>query len=173
VPKRLYAKNKTELHRLIGISRPALERLFKRGDYPPQVPGQGWNIEQWKRYSRENIATWNRREKSSGNGHQPRSSVIELEEAKIARQNIEAQRAQFDLDVKRGKYSPRTETNERVMRNFNLLVREGDKAFRHELPPRLEGLSAGQIAKVLGRRWDEIRDRVAKELDGGNGPNGH
>jgi hypothetical protein len=50
-----------------------------------------------------------------------------------------------------------------------MFTRELDKALRHELPPRLEGLSAGDIAKLLGRRFDEIRERVAKALEGTNG----
>lgn len=162
---RIYAKNKTDLHRLIGISRPALERLFKRGDYPPQVPGQGWNIEQWKRYSRENIATWNQRQpQRNGNGHQPRSSILLLEEAKINRQNIQAEKEQFDLDVKRGRYGRNDKFYESALRNISATFRELDKAFRHELPPRLEGESAGKIARMLGEKLDALRERLTKSF---------
>ncbi len=165
-----YAKNKTLLAARIGISRPALRRLFERGDYPPQVAGKGWDVEQWQRYSNNNIATWNRRDKSNGSGHGPRSSILLLEAAKIERQKLAAEREQFDLDVKRGMYEKKTVVREQILTHVNALFRELDKAFRHELPPRIEGLSAGAIAKLNGKRLDELRERLAKHFESnGNG----
>jgi DNA-directed RNA polymerase specialized sigma24 family protein len=55
---------------------------------------------------------------------------------------------------------------ERVLRNIGTLFRELDKAFKHELPPRLEGASAGEIAKLCGRRLDRLRDRLVKAFQG-------
>jgi hypothetical protein len=169
VPKRQYAKNKVLLAAAIELSRPALYRLFERVDHPGQVPGKGYNIEQWQRYANENIATWNRRDPHKRNGN---GSTNPRDAAFIKRQLLAAEKEQFDLDVKREKYCLKSETSDRVMRNFGLLVREGDKAFMHELPPRLEGLAAGEIAKVLGRRWSDIREKVARSLES-NGSNGH
>lgn len=167
--KRLHAKNKTQLHQILGISRPALERLFKRGDYPPQVPGQGWPIDQWKRYAANNIATWQRRDphKNGSNGNGVNLSPRDV--AFIARQKVSEEKERFNLDVQRGKYELKSDTRGIIATGFGLLTRELDKALRHELPPRLEGASAGKIAELLGKRFDEIRERVAKSLEGTNG----
>ena len=114
--------------------------------------------------SDENIATWNRRDphKHNGNGSKPNPR----DAAFIARQNIEAEKAQFDLDVKRGKYVLKSVITECILRNVGLFVRELDKLFKHELPPRLEGLSAGEIGKVCGRRLDELRERLVEHFEG-------
>jgi hypothetical protein len=55
------------------------------------------------------------------------------------------------------------------MTNFGFFVRELDKMFKHELPPRLEGLTAGQIAKILGGKLDNLRERMAVALEKRNG----
>ncbi len=171
MPTSRYAKTKHVLAARIGISRPALYRLFARGDYPP-ITNHGWDVEQWQRYADNNIATWNRRSKNGTNGNgngAHKLSPNPKEAAYIARQQISAQKEQFDLDVKREKYELKSETRGVIASGFSMLTRELDKALRHELPPRLEGLSAGDIAKLLGKRFDEIRERVAKSLEGANG----
>jgi len=158
------------LHQRLGISRPALERLFELPHHPVQVPGKGWDVGEWERFRDANFSYWNRREKKNGsNGSTPNPR----DAAFIKRQLLAAEKEQFDLDVKREKYCLKSETSDRIMKNFGLLVREGDKAFMHELPPRLEGMSAGEIAKVLGRRWADIREKVARSLESSNGANGH
>lgn len=167
--KRRFARNKRELAALINIGPQALKNLFARNDYPPQVPGQGYDIAQWQRYADNNIAYWKKQNPSPTIA----SRANLRDEAYIRRQEVEREKLQYDLDVKRGKYSPKVETQQQVMTCFGLLVREGDKAFLHELPPRLEGLSAGDIAKLLGKRWQEIRDRVATSLEGKNGHSGN
>jgi hypothetical protein len=161
VRKARIAKNKTVLHRSIGISRPALERLFQRGDYPPQVPGQGWPIDQWQRYADNNIATWNRRDPHNGNGSKPNPR----DAAFIERQNILAEKDQFNLDVERGKYWNKEKAKGRIARDFGIMWREIDKVFIHELPPKLEGLSAGEIMKLHRKRLHEIQTSVKKLID--------
>ena len=82
------------------------------------------------------------------------------------RQNIAAEKEQFDLEVKRGKFELKTVVREQVLTHINTLFRELDKAFKHELPPRVEGLSAGDIAKLCGRRLDGLRERLVKNFEG-------
>jgi hypothetical protein len=167
VAKRIYAKNKLILAAAINLSRPALRRLFLRSDYPRDVNGKGYNIEQWQRYANENISTWNRRDpsRSNGNGTGPNAR----DAAFINKQNIEAEKAQFDLEVKRGRYELKTLIKEQVLTHVGTLFRELDKAFKHELPPRVQGLSAGEIAKLNGRRLDDLRERLVKNFEGTNG----
>jgi hypothetical protein len=163
VPKPIYAKNKVGLAAAINISRPALYRLMTRPDRPELVAGKGWNIVQWQRYANDNVAFYNQRKRQ-----EPRSRN-ERDDAYIERQRIEAEKAQFDLDVKRNKFELKSAMIERVMTNWNFFIRELDKALRHELPPRLEGMSAGQIAKLLGSRLDNLRERTAKAIESRNG----
>ena len=161
--KRLHAKNKTILHRSIGISRPALERLFERNDYPPQVPGQGWPIAQWQRYADNNIAIWNRRERKNGsNGSHPNPR----DAAFISRQKVAEERDRFNLDKERGLYWLREQASGFIRKHYGILSRELEKAFVHELPPRIEGLSANEIAKVCKKRLLEIQNNVRRLLEG-------
>jgi hypothetical protein len=160
-----YAKNKQVLAARIGISRPALVRLFERGDYPP-ITNHGWDVAQWQRYADHNIATWNRRSKRNGSNG---SNVNERDQALLKKKQIEIERETFKLDVERGKYELKTVVREQVLTHVNTLFRELDKAFKHELPPRVEGLSAGDVAKLCGRRLDDLRARLVKSFEGTNG----
>jgi hypothetical protein len=166
VSKQLYAKNKKELARLIGISHTSLLRLFQRSDHPENVLGKGWLIEQWHRYAHANIR-YEKQRKSIVNNTIASPNL--RDEAYIARQEVAAERERFELDVKRGRYELKTAMIERVMTNFGFFVRELEKALRHELPPRLEGLSAGQIAKLLGQKLDDLRERAARAMEDRNG----
>lgn len=152
------------LAQAINISSPALKRLFERVDHPKQVNGKGWNIEQWQKYADENIHFWRQRDPfKKASGPNARDAAY------IERQVIEAEKAQFDLDVKRSKYELKAVMSERVLTNWSFFIRELDKLFKHELPPRLEGMSAGAIARLLGDRLDDLRERAAKAMESRNG----
>src|SRR5204863_3113372 len=127
-----------------------LYRLFERPDCPRQVAGKGYNIAQWQRYADENIATWNKRDPHKHNGN--RSTPNPRDAAFIKRQNIAAEKEQFDLDIKRDKYELKSKIREDVLTYVNTMMRELNKAFRHELPPRVEGLKAIDIARLNGKR---------------------
>ena len=161
-----YAKNKHVLAARIGLSRPALKRLFERDDHPKITP-HGWVVDQWQRYADENISYWNRRDPQKRNGSTPNPR----DAAFIARQNIQAEKEQFDLDVKRGKYELKAKIKEQVLTHVTACFRELDKAFKHELPPRVEGMKAIDIAKINGRRLDDLRERLVKNFES-NGTNG-
>src|SRR4051812_48303987 len=100
----IYAKNKKELARLIGISHPALLRLFQRDDHPEQVLGKGWLIDQWQRYAKANIRYEKQRVSSP-----IRSGPNQRDEAYIKRQEIAAEREAFNLNIERGKYWPKSD----------------------------------------------------------------
>jgi len=166
VSKQLYAKNKKELARIIGISQPALLRLFQRDDHPELVLGNGWLIEQWDRYAKANIRYDKQRTRIASD---TRSTPNVRDEAFIKRQEVATEKEQFELDIKREKYALKSDMTERVMTNFGFFIRELDKALRHEMPPRLEGLTAGQINKMLGNKLDDLRERCAVALEKRNG----
>lgn len=170
--KRTHAKNKVLLAQAIDISRPALYRLFELPDHPQQTPGLGWNISHWQKFADRNISYWNKRDPhkngSNGNGATPNPR----DAAFIKRQNIAAEKEQFDLDIKRDKYELKSKVREDVLTFVNAMMRELNKAFRHELPPRVEGLKAIEIARLNGKRLDDLRERLVKNFEG-NGSNGN
>ena len=165
--KQLYAKNKKDLARILGINHGTLLRLFERSDRPELVLGKGWLIEQWQRYVKANLHY--EKQRTIANDRNGKANANLRDEAYIKRQELAADNLAFDLAVKRDKYTPKEETQKKVMTYFGMLVREGDKAFKHELPPRLEGMKAIEMAKVMGKRWDDIIERVAKSLESKNG----
>lgn len=158
-----YAKNKHTLAARIGLSRPALARLFKRGDYPP-ITNHGWVVDQWQRYADENIATWNRRDPKTGsNGSTPH--VNPRDAAFIRRQELAAERDKISIDKERRELLKRTEVNETISTANALVRRELYKAIEHDLPPRLEGMPALEIKKTLRKRLDQILHGLPKTFD--------
>src|SRR5262249_14640286 len=144
VSNQIYASNKKELARKLDIAHTTLLRYFKRDDYPELVEGKGWLIEQWQRYIKANIRYDKRR---TGIDVDTRSTPNLRDEAYIKRQEVAAEREQFELDVKRGKYGLQSDMTERVMTNFGFFVRELDKLVKHQLPPILEGRTPQDISK--------------------------
>ena len=159
--KRIYAKNKRQLSAFIGVGQQALANLFLRNDHPGQVRGQGYNITQWQRYADNNVAHW----RNQNNGSKARGDMINAREQALIRKNqVAADREQFKLDTERGKYWVRADVAELINRYAGTLWRELEKALVHELPPRDEGLSAGDIAKIHRQRIKAIRSSVDKIL---------
>jgi hypothetical protein len=68
----------------------------------------------------------------------------------------QAERERFKLDVEKREFLPRTEVNDVMTTFFSIINRELHKAFEHELPPRLEGVSALEIKKLCRRKLDEV-----------------
>ena len=149
-----YAKNKTVLHQRLRISRPALERLFRRPDHPIQVPGKGWDVAEWERYRDRYFAVWNQRSAKHGNGNG--WSPNAREQSIIERNRIVAERERFKLKVEMAEYVPRVEANRQVEAGNYVVRRELHKALVMELPARLEMLKAAEIRKVTQAKYDEI-----------------
>jgi hypothetical protein len=61
-----------------------------------------------------------------------------------------------------GEYIPREAAHRAVLACNALVVREFTKAFESELPPRLEGLTAVEIMKVLRKAGDKILSNLHK-----------
>jgi hypothetical protein len=172
VSKGRYVATKSELAKRCGISYFGLLKNWERTGRPP-IHGNGkaryevalfqkW-INEWK--SAHNFGT-------TVNGQKPTFEFNEREKALIEKKRIEIARDQLKLDVERGKYMLKSDVADLILRNVSGFVRELDKAFRHEMPPRLEGASAGEIAKLLGRKLDEQRGRLVKAFSE-NGTNGN
>ena len=149
-----YAKNKTVLHQRLRISRPALERLFRRPDHPIQVPGKGWDVTEWERYRDRYFAVWNQR--STNDSNRNGSSLNAREQSIIERNRIVAERERFKLKVEMSEYVLRVEANRQVEAGNCVVRRELHKALVMELPARLEMLRAAEIRKVTQGKYDEI-----------------
>lgn len=151
-----YAKTKWELAKEIGISRPALGRLWKLPNHPQSRPNGGHPIDQWKQFSLDNIASYNRREPAGSNGKNGTHHISPRDAAFIARQTVSSQRESFKLEKEKREYWPRKEVNQVIDTANGVVARELRKAFEQELPPRLEGMAAGEIRKTLARKLDTI-----------------
>lgn len=96
----------------------------------------------------------------------------ERERGLIEKNRIAAAREKFKLEVEMGEYVPRISVNKTIDTGNAIVRREMEKAFGSELPPRLEGLKAGEIRRILMSRLVEIYQHLPGQLIG-NGANGH
>jgi hypothetical protein len=144
---------------------PTLLEYSKLPGFPPiHSPGSArYDVEAIIKFVHEKKSAHNfggRNGKNGSNGH-----LNQREQALVDKKLIEIERERFKLDVERGKYELKSTVHERQLQNVSATFRELDKAFKHELPPRLEGESAGAIAKMCGRKLDELRERLAKSFE--------
>jgi hypothetical protein len=155
-----YAPTKAALSRRLGISYYTLiQRFGKLPDRPrDHSPGSArYDVEAWHDFIQARKSAHNFGH-NGNNGFGP----SERDKAIIEQKRIATEREKFKLDVERGKYELKDDVVAAITRNITALFRELDKAFRHELPPRFEGLSAGDIAKMSGRKLNELRERLAQ-----------
>lgn len=97
----------------------------------------------------------------------------EREKALIEKNQISAKRERFKLEVEMAEYVPRVVAN-RVIDTGNRIVRsEMEKAFANELPPRLEGLKAVEIRRVLLTRLRQLTDHLPNHIQKVYGANGN
>jgi hypothetical protein len=132
-----------------------------------------------RRYDVEAYREWVRAFKSAYNFGSRNSDPVqkyefnEREKALIEKNQISAKRERFKLEVEMAEYVPRMVAN-RVIDTGNRIVRtEMEKAFANELPPRLEGLKAVEIRRVLLARLRQLTDHlpghIQKVYGNGNG----
>jgi hypothetical protein len=138
-----------------------LMRYRKHRSFPkPRSPGKArWEVQE--------IRDWIAVRKSAHNFGQNGDvsyPLNEREEALLKKTLIEIERERFKLDVERGKYELKSLVTEAILRNVGTLFRELDKAFKHELPPRTEGCSAAEIAKLNGQMLDAARERLVQKF---------
>lgn len=155
-----YAPTKAVAALKLGIRYGTFLDYSKQPDFPKPRAGAA-------RYDLEAIKRWIEQRKSAHNfgvngssGYKP----SEREQSIIDKNRIAAEREQFRLDIDRGRYELKSVTGERIEKGFGLLVRELTKAFRHELPPQLEGLTAGEIAKLNNKKLQHIFGQVQAAL---------
>lgn len=156
-----YAATLMEVSRRVPIRYATLLEKRKLPGFPPDHAPSGkakFDVDAIRGWIHDHKSAHNAG--SNGNGH-----GNEREQALIRKKNIEIERDTFKLDVERGRYELKTVVKEQVLTHIGALFRELDKAFKHELPPRVEGLSAGEIAKLNGKRLVELRERLAKHFD--------
>ena len=171
-----YVATKTALARRLAISH---YRLHENWDRPgrPKDHDEGkarYDVAQY----REWIKSW-RSGHNFGTGHNADADAKykypfnERERALIEKNQISAKRERFKLEVEMAEYVPRVVAN-RVIDTGNRIVRtEMEKAFANELPPRLEGLKAVEIRRVLLARLRQLTDHlpghIQKVYGNGNG----
>ncbi len=162
-----------ELAQRLGCSHWTLTRTYWPRPDRPKDHDQGSG-----RYDVEAYRKWIQAFKSAHNFGSRNSDPVtyefnEREKALIEKNQISAKRERFKLEVEMAEYVPRVVAN-RVIDTGNRIVRtEMEKAFANELPPRLEGLKAHEIRRVLLTRLRQLTDHlpghIQKVYGNGNG----
>jgi len=160
VRQRRYAKNKIELAAAVGLSYRRLLDYFRDPNHPADhSPGKArYDIKTWGRFIASRATAHNR---GSKNGQYP---ISERGQLIIERNRIAIEREKIKLGVVMREYVARNEVN-RAIATANAVVRgEIDRAISVELPPRLEGLSALEIKRILRRKFDTIFASLPKRF---------
>jgi hypothetical protein len=153
-------KNKIELAAAVSLSYRRLLDYFRDPNHPEDhSPGKArYDIEAWVSFIASRATAHNR---GSKNGQYP---ISEREQLIIERNRIAIEREKFRLGLAMREYLPRDKVNCAVDTANAVVRREIDRAISVELPPRLEGLSAMEIKKVLRRKFDAIFVSLSKRF---------
>jgi len=165
VQKSKYVATKSELAKRLGITPWTLNHNWNRPGRPvDHSDGKArYDIEKYQSWKRSWISGHNAGTGHNNNGNGKHETPFNAKElASIQKKNIDIESAQFDLDVRKGRYELKSKARDAVLRNVGIMFRELDKSMRHELPPRLEGCTATEIAKLIGNKLDTARERIDK-----------
>jgi hypothetical protein len=155
-----FAKNKVELGKLVELSRASLQRYFELPGHPkPRADGRH-DVEAWRAFIQAHRSAPN----YASNGNGARYEPTPREKALTERAAIEAQRARFRLMVEVGEYLPRQDVCFQVETAHSTVRRELNKKLLHEMPPRLEGLKAGEMKRPLRKLIDALSDHLWNEF---------
>lgn len=158
--------NKAATCRRLKMTRARFDAMLKLPGCPARNANGSYPIAPLEKFRAETKAVWNVREPKT----QVSTSIPSAREASIIRKNdIAAANATFDLETKMRENWPRKEVNRHIERANGIVAREIDRAIELELPPRLEGLSAIEIKKVLRKRFSEIYAKMPKLLENTKG----
>jgi hypothetical protein len=113
---------------------------------------------------RDWIQTWKKTKAGD-----PVSPLNEKEQTLIEKKKIEIEREKLKLGIETRQFVSRDEVNERITTDYAIVRRELYKAFEHDLPPRVEGMSAMEIRKSNRKRLDEILRAMPRLFSNGNG----
>jgi hypothetical protein len=155
-----YARNKTELARLVGMSRVSLQRYFDLPDHPRPRSDSQLPVDAWIAF----VAQHRTQPSYGRNGVGAKYEPSERERALTQRASAEAARAQFRLSVEKGQYLPVTDICYQVETAHSAVRRELSKALLHEMPPRLEGLKAAEMKRPLRKMIDALSDHLWNEF---------
>jgi hypothetical protein len=153
-----YARNKTELAKLVGLSRMSLQRYFELPDHPRPRSDSALPVDAWVAFISANRTQPNYG--SNGAKYEPSPREVALTQ----RASAEAARAQFRLSVEKGQYLPVTDICYQVETAHSAVRRELSKALLHEMPPRLEGLKAAEMKRPLRKLIDALSDHLWNEF---------
>jgi hypothetical protein len=157
-----FARNKTELAKLVGLSRVSLQRYFELPDHPRPRSDSQLPVDAWVAF-----ISANRTQPSyGGNGFGSKYKPSAREVALTQRASAEAARAQFRLSVEKGQYLPVTDICFQVETAHSAVRRELSKKLLHELPPKLEGLVAAEMKRPLRKLIEELSDNLVQQFNG-------
>jgi hypothetical protein len=100
-------------------------------------------------------------------GSELESSMSPVQAAILQRIQLQCQRLELDLAIERREFLRRTDVINEIKAANGTVMREISRALECDLPPRLEGLSAIEIKKVLRRKFDSIFEHLHKGFAAG------
>ena len=166
---RNFVNTKIALAHAIPCSRDQLNKMLVLLD-APRKRRAGFDVEAWRQFARTQItnpnAMINRQQRGVGsNGQKYEPFISERDKSIIEKNKIQARREVFELDVKMGEYIARDAVNQQIDTANGIVISELRKSLGLELPPRLEGLSAGEIKKKLLAKLDSIFERLPRQFE--------
>jgi hypothetical protein len=176
VLKGRYAPNKQILARKLCIAYRTLVTDYWKRPGRPENHSEGsskYEVEAYRNWIRDFKSAHNFGSQQADEGAKDLYPFNERERALIEKNQISAKREKFKLEVEMAEYVPRVVAN-RVIDTGNRIVRtEMEKAFANELPPRLEGLKAAEIRRVLLTRLRQLTDHLPGHIQKVYGTNGN
>jgi hypothetical protein len=151
-----YAKNKSELARAIGVSRPTLYNIWDKPGRPAVGDGE-------RKYDVAAFKLWAQRVSQVDI---PGMEVSAKDQVKIERENLGIKKLAVEVGKLTRDLVDRQEVNAAIDTANAVVNRELRKAFEHELPPQLEGLTAHEIQRECRRVLDDILIQLPKHLPG-------
>lgn len=131
-PTQLYAKSKNELAKLLGISKPTLDTLFKREGHPGAESNNTYSVAKWRRFGAQHV---NKLRSFAQDDDGEPATPKELDPAYI-RARAQAESAQlaveerkFDLALKQGQYIKIEDASSEVLRCNGIFKRELTRAI--------------------------------------------
>jgi hypothetical protein len=155
-----FAANKTELAREVDLTRSGLQNFFQMPGHPETRSDGRHDVEAWRSFVQAHRFT----QSSGRNGNGVKYEPSEREKAITAKNLADAERARFKLKVETGEYLLRERVCLDVETAHSVVRRELSKRLLHECPPRVEGLSAIEIKRVLRKVVDELSDALCGQL---------
>ena len=145
-----YAKNQTELAKVLGVDRKTIQRWRKEAGFPPPLSNGKWDISATKIWVK-------------GQQKKDIDEELDLHDLKIRHLKLMCEKIEFEIKTKRGDYT----LNEDVVRWVGDMVTEA-KTTLLSIPSKLAPIVIGLDAPEAEQRIKESIDEALESLHSGS-----